>query len=352
MVGSELVGRQLTDRGGADLFELHPGDGFERGLVDRTAGGLRPAFDVERDPTTEVGIPAAHHVGDVDRRWDGHDLVAGVVEHAGDALDPGDHARTERLPTPVVGGDADPKRAPFGVRRAVGQHLEERALVADGAADDELDGDAAPVALIERNGPAGGLESVQATRRGGDADRARAVRGVGGGDDAGGDRRRAAARRSADRERAVVRVPGDAEGQRLRGSVHHELGHGGAADDPGTRRSQPSVVGAGRRRPNPGGEPAPHLLEAVGFGRAVVLAEERHPGERPDLSAVRRLVVPLDDRVDVVVGSAVHLGRGRVDLGEGDFAGVDRSGDRRRVEFAVLLGRHGLGLAHRAVTRG
>ena len=152
------------------------------------------------------------------------------------------------------------------IEGAVGEDLEEASLVANGAAHHELDGNPAPIALVEWDHPGRRFQSDQPTRRRRNPDRAGAVGGVSGRHDPGGDSRRCATRRASRRQRQVMGISGDAGRDRFGGPVHHELGDGRAANGTGAGGGESFEHGAGRAGPDSGREATSHFLESAGFG--------------------------------------------------------------------------------------
>jgi hypothetical protein len=134
-----------------------------------------------------------------------------------------------------------------------------------------------------------GLRAEHPARRGGDADRAAAVRAQRAGDEAGGDRRRAAAARSARAAVAIPRVARGAEGLRL-GELgpQRELGHVRLADDDraGGAQTAHGLAVRGRRLGHEAGPVGRQLAGDV----HVVLDRDRHAEQRRPVAGAQALL--------------------------------------------------------------
>ena len=187
-----------------------------------------------------------------------------------------------------------------------------------------------------RDAPALGLDADQMRPRGGDADRAGAVRAHRGGHQAGGDRGGRAARRAAGRVVQRPRVARLAEGLALGDRPLAELGRRRLADDHGAGRAQAA------------GDLAVGLLAgelaATAEGRRlagevhVVLDGDRHAQQwsalaigapAVGLGSLARAALGADDAkgVEVGLGRVDAAQRGVDELDRGDLAG----GDQRRL---------------------
>ena len=207
-----------------------------------------------------------------------------------------------------------------------------------------------PISGSAASGPVGvrsrvGFRADQAVAARRDADRAAAVVGVRDRDDAGGDRRRRAAARSAGAAPAHPGIVNRAVEDGLGGGVVAELGRLGGADQDqagaAEARHQLGVV----REDDAAREAAAEVERDPGGVADQLLDHERHAAERPVGDAGRDLLgARVGEHLEHGVESGVDAGdaveRRLPQLGGGRFLLADQLGEAERVVLRVFVESH------------